>query len=310
MIVAGRSDTGTFPWPADAPDLQPGHSYIVKIVPLGLYEGELREYGFRMWEFTVGPVCHGVSRLDPPNLHWPPDNWTVDPTGMFTFEWSNNLTCWPENGYSIEISAEDDFSGLVYEWSSILAESTTIHPMMDIPWEDCGRSYWRVRPDISDTMTGPYSETRSFVIRPGDTFCPLELNEPLIPPEDRIPPSVRVKVEANCRSGPTMNYPIRDILPAGGQYEIQARNTPGDSWMVFDPAINGTCWVYGNMVEVIGDPSLVMIVDPDPPPLVLPTDTPVVNCSQYTNPSSCTNNQACWWDPNDPPQSNGSCKNK
>ncbi len=131
-------------------------------------------------------------------------------------------------------------------------------------------------------------------------------------------PGLRVLTDANCRSGPTRDYPVRSFVAAGSEYGIRARNSRGDAWMIFDPAINGTCWIYGGLVEVFGDTDLVMVIDPEPPHLTMPetpeaTDAqsspPVVDCSQYnTNPQACNANQACYWDSNVPP--NGACKNK
>jgi hypothetical protein len=127
--------------------------------------------------------------------------------------------------------------------------------------------------------------------------------------QDGIPIAVP-NVTANCRAGPTTEFSILSILPVGSQYLIQARNTPGDSWMVFDPSINNTCWVADELVEVSGDTGPVMIIDPQPPGLVLPTETPAsVDCSQWSsNQPACIANPSCKWDPNLHPSS--PCVNK
>lgn len=138
----------------------------------------------------------------------------------------------------------------------------------------------------------------------------------VIDPDPPTLPTAVVRATANCRSGPTADYLLLDILMPGTQLPIQGQNRAGDAWLVEDSNIHGTCWIYGNLVDVIGNTSLVMIVDPEPPSITLPTATATtattrVDCSQYkTNPLACNNNQACWWDPKDPPNSNGSCKNR
>ncbi|MEW6094820.1 MAG: hypothetical protein AB1531_12740 [Chloroflexota bacterium] len=183
---------------------------------------------------------------------------------------------------------------------------------VSISLTECRRTYWQVNLSIllsnSTSVVWP-SETHYFDVDPA--LCLVEslpfIEIPYAPPSA---PMAKTLESANCRSGPTLDYPMLSVLPAGGEYEIQARNTPGDSWMVFDPAINDTCWVFADLVELFGDTGLVMIIDPDPPPLVMPTETTeTVDCSQYnTDPNACNANPACWWDSSVPP--NGVCKNK
>jgi hypothetical protein len=100
------------------------------------------------------------------------------------------------------------------------------------------------------------------------------------------------------------------VLPADGEYEIQGTNRAGDSWMVYDPSIAKACWVFGDLVEVVGDTGLVMVIDPEPPMLVLPTETPAsVDCSQWSSDQpACIANPSCKWDPNLHPTS--PCVNK
>ncbi len=84
-------------------------------------------------------------------------------------------------------------------------------------------------------------------------------------PTETLIPIARLVENANCRSGPTIKYQIMDILTDGTELPIQGRNRAGDSWLVEDLTIGKNCWVSGSMVEVIGDTSLVEIINPDPP---------------------------------------------
>jgi hypothetical protein len=142
---------------------------------------------------------------------------------------------------------------------------------------------------------------------------------PIIPLADipAVPPTATVLQDSNCRSGPSRDYPVLSLLSAGAQYEIRGRNQQGDYWLIFDTAIQATCWIYGNLVAAEGDLENVEIVQPPPPPVgPSATDTPAsgnavvpVDCSQYnTNPAACNADPACQWDPTVPP--NGVCKNK
>jgi hypothetical protein len=310
FILAGTSTTEQFVWPSDAADLLPGHSYYVYINAYGLRDGEVFETGGIFGYFSTGPLCAESARLSAPNLRWPPDNWRVDATVGMDFEWGSSMTCWPDEDYFIEVSKYTDFRDPIIHDSGLPLEHMWLYPFMDIPWENCTRYYWRVRPDMAGTDSEPFSETRSFVIQPGDLFCPPDLGGPPIPvPVVRIP-MARLTASANCRSGPTTEYQLLSVLPADGEYEIQGTNRAGDSWMVYDPSIAKACWVFGDLVEVVGDTGLVMVIDPEPPMLVLPTETPAsVDCSQWSSDQpACIANPSCKWDPNLHPTS--PCVNK
>ncbi|PWH13115.1 MAG: hypothetical protein DDG60_10995 [Anaerolineae bacterium] len=197
----------------------------------------------------------------------------------------------------------------------------------DIAWIDDDIAWYQVDPtavvdpepphrpldELSPQPDPPGAQTRLRCWVPGDK---VETEGDLfVLPIGFHHPGLRVLTNANCRSGPTRDYPVRSFVTAGSQYAIRARNSHGDAWMIFDPAINGTCWIYGGLAEVFGDTDLVMIIDPEPPDLTMPEATkmpkpqPVTDCSQYnTNPAACNANPACYWDASVPP--NGVCKNK
>jgi hypothetical protein len=216
------------------------------------------------------------------------------------------MGCLPDNDFHIEVSKWRDFRDPIFQ--DLHHSREIFWPTRDIPWEECTTYFWHVRANMEGMEDEPWSETWSFVIQPGDILCPTDLGGPEIPPEFLIPHRVLLLMDANCRSGPTTEYSLLSILPVGNQYEIQATNTPGDSWMVFDPSINNTCWVSADLVDVIGDTSLVQIIDPVPPSTPEPEEPTPVDCSQYPDSTSCTNNAACWWDAGVFP--NGACKNK
>jgi len=182
---------------------------------------------------------------------------------------------------------------------------------VEITLTSCERVYWIAfhfhveekgdRSSVGGTFKS--SGISEFDIDPA--LCEVEsAPPPPPPPTESTSPMALVLEPANCRSGPTTEYPVLDILVEGAQLPIQGRNRAGDSWLVEDANISHTCWVHGSMVEVIGDTSLVMIVDPDPPHTAVPepSDTAPFNCAQY-NSNLCSSHPQCIWE-------GGSCKNK
>ena len=120
----------------------------------------------------------------------------------------------------------------------------------------------------------------------GETTEPFTTDAPdvTLTPSETPPPtatfmpeqvSISVSVDTDCRTGPTSEYPLLSILPAGGEYEIEGRNQAGDFWLIFDPAIEKNCWVYGEMGEVTGDGMMVPfenlnLEDPPEDPTLVP----------------------------------------
>jgi hypothetical protein len=285
--------------------------------------------GSRVIPFNTGPVCTRDELL-PPVIISLPDGAIAEADATISWEFQGG--CTPES-VEADVSSSRSFASADTE---IYALPYAFHGLSG--WEACRYYYWRVAstmlvppteilyiPDVdfpyphgaepfeyefSGFLRSEYTATRSFyVIGEACPIAPPDFGITPIPIETHIP-IARLLEPANCRSGPSMDFPLLSILPAGNEYEIQGRNTPGDSWMVFDPSINGTCWVHGDLVEVVGDTGLVMIIDPDPPGLVLPTETAAsVDCSQWsTNQNACVANPACTWQPNLHPTS--PCVNK
>ena len=291
-VFEGRTvaDETNFSIPPSA-GLLPGETYFVDVRS---HTAEGRGDHFHIWWFSTGPTCSSGSPLLPPTLLYPPDGETMYFPHTINVEWDNQMSCWPPGDFYLEISTTEDFAAPV--WYGVTRHLEFIWISDGPPmFSDCTRYYWRVRADPAGGGVGPYSETRSFVLSLAESLCPYVLDEPVIP----VPsiPIARLIAAANCRSGPTTEYPVLDILVEGAQLPIHGRNRAGDSWLVEDANINQSCWVHGSMVEVIGDTSLVMIIDPMPPGIVLPTETsvPPYNCAQY-NANTCeVNNHPCLW---------------
>ena len=173
---------------------------------------------------------------------------------------------------------------------------------IEITLTECRRTYWIVYSfwtySASPGQAGTFmpSEMRSFDI--DSALCEADSVPPPPPaPAESATPVALVLKPANCRSGPTTEYPVLDILVEGAQLPIQGRNQAGDSWLVEDANISQTCWVHGSMVEVIGDISLVEIANPDPPPTAVPSpsNTAPFNCAQFNSNTCTVNNHPCKW---------------
>ncbi len=292
----------TFVVPASV-SLEPGHTYDWGVDPET--EEHLQGSSHAFTYFNTGPLCPAGSRLMPASLIKPADGGSIYPlVNPHVFGWENPNSCWPGGENNLQISARADFDPMIVSISTASAQELTYLPFIREPFIDCGRFYWRVAFTSEAGGEWVYSETRSFILRLTDAVCPLTLITP-VPPERHIP-LARVKDSANCRSGPTTEYPILDVLNPGSELPIQARNRAGDSWLVEDAQIGRSCWVHAKLVEVIGSVEDVQLGDPDPPPTEVPADTPVppVDCAGY-NANTCFSNPACEWD-----QQSLTCKNK
>ena len=299
--------------------LEPGGHYYFEITWYG--EGGETENSQRI-PFNTGPICDRDELL-PPLIISVPDGAVVEEDALLS--WMYQGGCTPES-VEAQLSSSPSFStpdteiynfgyafhGLTgfiacreYFWrvASIAIVAPTDIPML--PESDFPYSIDPIEYTFRGYIHSEFTEVRSFYVT-GDA-CPIAPPEfgPTIPDEIRTPPRVRVMIEANCRSGPTLDYPVLAILPENSEFDIIGRNEAGDSWLVLNPEISVPCWVYEDWVEVSGDTSQVEEVVPAPPDTASPTDTPeAFNCAQYNNDwQACQANSNCRWDPNGSPNS-------
>ena len=86
-------------------------------------------------------------------------------------------------------------------------------------------------------------------------------------------PMLTVREATNCRTGPGKSYEILLTFQVNQTLEIVGRYEPGDLWLVkFAESPTGTCWLWGEFVDVAGSYWTVSSVTPLPtatlPPLV------------------------------------------
>ena len=78
-------------------------------------------------------------------------------------------------------------------------------------------------------------------------------------------PMLTVIESTNCRTGPGEEYDIVVTYLTGKELEIVGRYDPGDFWLVkSSESPTGTCWLWGEYVEVVGSTSTVPSVTPPP----------------------------------------------
>jgi CSLREA domain-containing protein len=133
----------------------------------------------------------------------------------------------------------------------------------------------------------------------------------LLQPTAPASPVALVNQEAACRLGPSQDYPVLGYLTVGTQLDVQGRNEGSSWWYLLNPNLQLPCWVWGQVLELSGDLEAVPVQQAGPPPVTPVTPVQTVDCSVYsTNPNACNANQACWWNPSYPLNTNGSCVNK
>ena len=66
-------------------------------------------------------------------------------------------------------------------------------------------------------------------------------------------PTLKVIQQTNCRQGPGQDYDVVFTYLPGKVLEIVGRYDPGNFWLVKSPeSAGGTCWLWGEYVEVSG----------------------------------------------------------
>jgi hypothetical protein len=90
-------------------------------------------------------------------------------------------------------------------------------------------------------------------------------------------PMLTVQESTNCRTGPGEEYEVVFTYITGKQLEIVGRYDPGDFWLVkSNESPNGTCWLWGEFVEVTGSYWAVSSVTPPATATSAPPRQPVI----------------------------------
>jgi hypothetical protein len=135
-----------------------------------------------------------------------------------------------------------------------------------------------------------------------DTVTPPEV--PTVSPEGATPstgPTVQVLINARCRLGPLLDYPVLAFFSQGDVLHPTGRNQDATWCQVPVDAGPGACWLAGNLTE----PNCALLDLPyaPAPPLPAATST-LIPVNQNPQQQGCFYNQKCHhWvcGPNDPP---------
>jgi hypothetical protein len=96
-------------------------------------------------------------------------------------------------------------------------------------------------------------------------------------------PMLTVLEQTNCREGPGQEYQVVFTYLAGAQLEITGRYDPNNFWLVKSPeSQTGSCWLWGEYVEVTGSYWAVPSVTPPPTATLPPPQAPAIQNWTYT----------------------------
>ncbi len=101
-------------------------------------------------------------------------------------------------------------------------------------------------------------------------------------------------INAWCRVGPDLSFPFTDIAMTNQPYLMDGRNLDNTWYRIMVTASRG-CWVPGSAGSSSGDTSLLRVLAEVP--TFTPTDIPTqeINCSAFTDQSSCEALLVCMW---------------
>ena len=95
-------------------------------------------------------------------------------------------------------------------------------------------------------------------------------------------PMLTVQESTNCRTGPGEDYEVLVTYLQGKELEIVGRYDPGNFWLVkSDESPGGTCWLWGQYVEVTGSYWVIPSVTPPPTATNAPPKVPVIQRYEF-----------------------------
>lgn len=88
-------------------------------------------------------------------------------------------------------------------------------------------------------------------------------------------PMLTVLQQTNCREGPGQDYEVIFTYLAKKKLEIAGRYDPNNYWLVKSPdSKTGTCWLWGEYVELSGSYWVIPTVTPPPTATLAPPQAP------------------------------------
>jgi len=95
-------------------------------------------------------------------------------------------------------------------------------------------------------------------------------------------PMLTVLQQTNCREGPGQDYQVIFTYLSNKKLEIAGRYDPTNYWLVKSSDSNtGTCWLWGEYVELSGSYWVVPTVTPPPTATLAPPQAPSIQDWQF-----------------------------
>jgi hypothetical protein len=95
-------------------------------------------------------------------------------------------------------------------------------------------------------------------------------------------PVLTVLEQTNCREGPGQDYQVVFTYLASRKLEIAGRYDPTNFWLVKSPDTkSGTCWLWGEYVELSGSYWVVPTLTPPPTATLAPPQAPSLTSWNY-----------------------------
>jgi hypothetical protein len=124
------------------------------------------------------------------------------------------------------------------------------------------------------TATTPQS-----LVNATPSVTPTTLSADTVTPTYTVP-MLTLREATNCRTGPGKSYELIVLYPVNQTLEIAGRYEPGNFWLVKSPeSPNGTCWLWGEFVDVAGSYESVPPVTPPPTSAASPSQA--LNLPEY-----------------------------
>lgn len=129
-------------------------------------------------------------------------------------------------------------------------------------------------PSITSTTPSPSASTITASPSVTETSSTATTPSETITPTYSVP-VLTVREPTNCRTGPGEEYEIILTYLSGKELEIIGRYDPGNYWLVkSNDSPTGSCWLWGQYVDVRGSTGAVSSVTPPPTATSAPPRAP------------------------------------
>jgi hypothetical protein len=138
---------------------------------------------------------------------------------------------------------------------------------------------------LAETAQTAITELPSSTPLPSETATTALTSTPSVP-------TVRVSVDTNCRTGPSIVYDRVGGLLVGEEAVVVGKYSGGNYWIINNPDAAGTCWLWGEYATVSGNTAGLAdyTAPPSPTPTFTPTPTITTTPSNTPTPTPSATN--------------------